>query len=98
MFALSADFERGPFRFGLSGKYTGKRFVNIANSWQTDSYFLTDAYVGVRGDEISDMLEGLDFSLVVNNLTDEDYLGGISGGGAWIGAPRTVVFTATADF
>ncbi|MCB2074141.1 MAG: TonB-dependent receptor [Novosphingobium sp.] len=98
MFALSADFERGPFRFGISGKYTGKRYVDIANSWQTDSYFLTDAYVGVRGDDISEMLEGLDFSLVVNNLTDESYLGGISGGGAWIGAPRTLVFTVTADF
>jgi hypothetical protein len=34
----------------------------------------------------------------VNNLFDGDWLGGISGGGAWISAPRTVVFTVTADF
>ena len=98
MFVLSADFERGPFRFGISGKYTGARYVDIGNVWKTDSYFLTDAYVGVSGDAVSEMLEGVDFSLAVNNLTDESYLGGISGGGAWIGAPRTVVFTATVDF
>lgn len=98
MFALAASFERGPFRAGVSGKYTGKRFVDLDNSWQTDSYFVTDAYVGVKGEAISDVLQALDLSLVVNNLTDESYLGGISGGGAWIGAPRTVVFTLTADF
>lgn len=98
MFALSADFNRGPFRAGISGKYTGKRYVDVANSWQTDSYFLADAYVGVTGEALSEALAGVDLSLVANNLTGESYLGGISGGGAWIGAPRTVVFTATVDF
>lgn len=46
----------------------------------------------------SDWLKALDFTFTVTNLTDQDYLGGISGGAAWIGAPRTMVFTATADF
>jgi len=52
----------------------------------------------VRGEAISETLEALDLSLVVNNLFDESYIGGISSNAAWIGAPRTVVFTLTADF
>ena len=98
MFVISADWQNGPFRAGISGKYTGGRYVNLDNSWKTDSYFLTDAYIGVRGDAISETLKAVDLGLTVNNLTDESYLGGISGNYAWIGAPRTVVFTATLDF
>ncbi|MDD3800327.1 MAG: TonB-dependent receptor, partial [Novosphingobium sp.] len=89
MWVLSANYETGPFRIGISGKFTGDRFVNSANSWVADSYFLTDLNLGIRGDALSDTLKGVDFSLTVNNLTDEDYLGGISGNYAWIGAPRT---------
>ena len=98
MFALSASWENGPFRAGLSGKYTGDRAVNLSNSWIASGYFNADAFVGVRGEAISDMLKALDLSLVVNNLFDESYIGGISSDAAWIGAPRTVVFTLTADF
>lgn len=98
MFVLSADWKSGPFLAGVSGKYTGKRYVNRANDWRSDSYFLTDIYVGVNGEAISDTLESLQFRLVANNVTDESYLGGISGDYAWIGAPRTITFTLTADF
>ncbi|MEZ5655416.1 MAG: TonB-dependent receptor [Sphingobium sp.] len=98
MFVLSANWADGPFRLGISGKYTDDRYVDVANSFVAESYFLTDLYVGVKGEAISDAFKALDLSLTVNNLMDEDYLGGISGGGAWIGAPRTVVFTLTADF
>ena len=98
MFVLSADWNNGPFRIGVSGKYTGDRFVDVANSWVADANFVADAYIGVRGEAISDAFQALDLSLNINNLFDESYLGGISGGGAWIGAPRTVVFTLTADF
>jgi len=98
MFVLSADWNSGPFSAGVSGKYTGKRFVDRANSWEADSYFLTDVYVGVEGDAISDTLKAVSFRLVANNLTDKSYLGGISSDAAWIGAPRTVSFTMIADF
>lgn len=98
MFVISADWSDGPFRAGVSGKYTGDRFVDIGNTFTAEGYTMVDAYIGVSGEEISGLLKGLDLSLVVNNLLDEDYLGGISGGGAWVGAPRTVVFTLTADF
>ncbi|WP_284052937.1 TonB-dependent receptor domain-containing protein [Stakelama marina] len=108
MFVTSLDWHNGPFRAGISGKYTGSRYVNyradangqvnLANSWKADGYFLADLYVGVRGERISQTLKGMELTLNVNNLLDKDYLGGISGGGAWIGAPRTTVLTATFDF
>ncbi|MCB2076839.1 MAG: TonB-dependent receptor [Novosphingobium sp.] len=98
MFALSADYTTGPFKAGISGKQTGKRMVNIANTWEADSYFLADAYVGVNLGAFNDLIRDVSLDLVVNNLTDESYLGGISGDYAWIGAPRSVVVTLTADF
>lgn len=98
MLVGSVDWHSGPFRAGLSGKYTGSRYVDLANAWKTKSYFLTDFYVGVKGEQISDALKGVDLSMTINNLFDINYLGGISGGGAWIGAPRTTVLTLTTDF
>lgn len=98
MWVLSGSYNYGPVTLGITGKYTGDRFVNADNSWTAANYFLTDLNISVKGEALSDSLKALDFALTVNNLTDENYLGGISGGYAWIGAPRTMVFTATADF
>ncbi|MBZ6378264.1 TonB-dependent receptor [Pacificimonas flava] len=98
LFSGSLDWLDGPYNAGLSVKYTGDRYVTFANDWAADSYVITDVYLGVRGEGISEVLTGISADLVVNNLFDEDYLGGISGNGAWIGAPRTVVFTLSMDF
>ncbi len=98
MWVLSGSYETGPVRVGISGKYTGDRYVNAANDWTAEKYFLTDAYLDLKLGALNEALEAVDLGLTVNNLFDEDYLGGISGGAAWIGAPRTVVFTVTADF
>ncbi|WP_066557206.1 TonB-dependent receptor [Croceicoccus bisphenolivorans] len=98
MFVAALDYNDSRFRAGISGKYTDDRFVDIGNSFVADGYFTVDANIGVHGEALSDMLKGVDLSIVINNVFDEDYLGGISGGGAWIGAPRTAVFTATMDF
>jgi outer membrane receptor protein involved in Fe transport len=97
MWVLSLDWNRGNYYAGLSAKYVGDRYVDRANTWEAANYTATDLYLSVRGEEISDYLQGFDFGIVVNNLFDESYLGGISGGGAWIGAPRTAAFTATVD-
>lgn len=98
MFVLSADYEDDLFRAGISAKYTGERWVDLANTFPADDYVTLDAYLGVRGEAIADVLKAIDLSLVVNNALDADYIGGISGNAAWIGAPRTVTFTATLDF
>lgn len=98
LFVASLDWQSGPYRAGVSTKFTGDRPVTLDNSWVAESNVITDLYVGVSGEAISDSFKNIDMSLVINNLTDEDFLGGIAGQGAWIGAPRTVVFTLTADF
>ncbi len=98
MAALSLDWTRNAYRAGLTGRWVDERELNEANTLQVPDYSVVDFYVGVGGDEISELLRGVDFSLLVNNLFDEDYLGGISGGGAWIGPGRTASFSVRADF
>lgn len=98
MWVLAGNYTYGPITVGLTGKYTGDRYVDADNSWVARNFFLTDLSVAAKGEALSDWLKAMEFSLNVTNLTDEDYLGGISGNYAWIGAPRTIMFTATADF
>lgn len=98
MFVVSGDWNRGPWAAGLSAKYTGERFVNQSNTWQADSFTLLDFNASVGGEVLSPDFENFELSLVVNNVTDEEYLGTISSNAAWLGAPRTSVLTLTADF
>lgn len=98
MWVLSGTYAYGPVKVGLTGKYTGNRFVDSANTWTAKNSFITDLSVAVKGEALSDWLKALEFSVNVTNLTDESYLGGISSNYAWIGTPRTMVFSATADF
>ncbi len=98
MFVVSADWSQDNFFAGISTKWIDDRFVDLANTWTAESYYDSDLYAGVYGDAISEELSNLEFRLTVNNVFDEDWIAGISGGGAWISAPRTVVFTVTADF
>ncbi len=96
MWVLSVDWNRGPYYAGLSTKNVGDRFVDNGNNWLAEDYTVSDLYMNVRGEQIAEYLQGFDFGFVINNLFDESYLGGISGG-AWIGAPRTAAFTVTVD-
>ncbi len=83
----------------IDGVETVLQPTNPQGSFIMDAYTLADLYVGVSGEAISDDLSNLDLRLTVNNLTDESYLGTHAfNSGAWLGAPRTVVFTMTADF
>lgn len=97
-FVVTLDYVRGPMNLGLSTKYTDERAVTFANSWVADDYLLTDAYVTVSGEGMGGVLDDATLNLVVNNVFDKTYLGGISGNGAWIGAPRSVALTGTVRF
>ncbi|MEZ5488954.1 MAG: TonB-dependent receptor [Gammaproteobacteria bacterium] len=98
MWVVSLDWNRGNYFAGLSTKRVGDRYLDRSNSLETADYTTTDLYFNVRGEDVADFLQGFDLGIVVNNLFDESYLGGISGFGAWIGSPRTAVFSATFDF
>ena len=99
MGVVSLSWEKGNYRAGVTGKYVGKRWLDPANNQRLDDYIVTDTYVGVAGDSLSEALKGFDVRLTVNNVFNERYIGGVAGGwGGWIGAPRTASITLIADF
>ncbi|TGD71509.1 TonB-dependent receptor [Mangrovimicrobium sediminis] len=98
MAALSLDWTHNHYRAGLTTRWVDERELDQANSQQVPDYTVSDLYVGVGGEELGEFLRGVDISFLVNNLFDEEYLGGISGGAAWIGPGRSASLTVTADF
>ena len=95
---LSLDWNRDNVMAGVSVKYTGERQITRDNSWAADDYITADAYVTVMAEDAVAGMGSWSITLLVNNVTDESYLGGISGEGAWIGAPRTLSAALTVDF
>lgn len=99
MAAISLDWNRDNYRAGLTSRYVDERWLDVANTAKVPDYTVWDLYVGVgREDLPGDFFKSIDIALVVNNLADEDYLGGISGGSAWIGSERNAAVTLRADF
>ncbi|MCW8194875.1 TonB-dependent receptor [Proteobacteria bacterium 005FR1] len=98
MFVVSIDWARDNYAAGLSTKFVGDRFIDLANTKAADDYMISDFYMNVTGELSGDALKGYKIGITINNIFDESYLGGISGWGAWIGAPRTAVFDLTLDF
>ena len=99
MFVVSADWDNGLCYAGISSKWVGARWLDADNTGRIDSYLVTDLSLGVNGGSVTDWLNGIDLRLIVNNLTDERYIGGVAGGwGGWIGGARTAALTLTADF
>ncbi|MGK4589974.1 TonB-dependent receptor domain-containing protein [Xanthomonas hortorum pv. gardneri] len=91
---LSADWRGQAWRFGVSGRYLGKRYLDASNRAALDGVTTFDANLGV---ELS-QLQGLQLALNVSNLTDKRFLEGVDGSdSAFIGAPRTVGLTLTLD-
>ncbi len=99
MAVISIDYVKDNFFAGLSTKYVGKRFMDAANTDVIDAYTVGDFYAGMNIDSPVEGIQTIDMRLTVNNITDEDYIGGVSGGwGGWIGAPRTAVLNVSFTF
>ncbi len=94
---LSLDWTGDTLAAGISGKHTGERPIRLDNSWVADSYTTVDAYLTLNGGAMTNGTGSWSITLLLNNAFDEDYLGGIAGEGAWIGAPRTVSASLTID-
>lgn len=95
---LSLDWARDTYSAGLSTKWVGERWMDAANTIRVDAYTVADFYAGVSLENPMQGVASIDLRLTINNLFDESYLGGIAGQSAWIGAPRTAAFNATARF
>ncbi|MEM8489319.1 MAG: TonB-dependent receptor [Pseudomonadota bacterium] len=94
---VSLDWSMNRFAAGVSAKYTGERPIRFDNSWVADEYTTADIYLTFMSGDDSRFVRGWNVTLLVNNAFDEDFLGGISGQGAWIGPPRTVSASFTLD-
>ncbi len=95
---LSVNWQEGPYSIGLSQKHVGERWLDEENTKRLDPYDVADLYVAVTGEAIGP-LQSYALRMTVNNLFDEDYLGGGAGGwGAWIGGGRTAAISLSADF
>ena len=89
MLVSSVEWYGERFLAGMTHKITGDRYVDLANTWKASSYGTTDAHIGAEW-VVGDGAATINVRLTANNLFDTDHLAGISGEGAWIGAPRTI--------
>lgn len=99
-YVVAAHLRKDRYFGGVSYKWVDARWLDAGNEQRLSEYAVMDLYAGVAGEIISGMLKGYDLRLNVLNALDESYLGGTDGGGysAYIGAPRTVVLSLSADF
>ncbi len=94
-FATSAEYEVGPFDFGITAKYTGERWATDVNDLKVDSYVVVDADLKISFEQQG--LPNSSLKIVGKNILDEDYLGSISSTNTaagnpsfQIGSPRTL--------
>lgn len=88
MVVVSFDYAKDDFYAGFSTKYVGERFLDQANTQETDSYIVSDLYLGKTIYDLGEGLDSIELSFTVNNVFDEEYLGSIAPNAGWIGAPR----------
>ncbi|MCC5635083.1 TonB-dependent siderophore receptor [Nostoc sp. CHAB 5844] len=90
------EIQRGNLQglgFGVGFNYLGEREGDLSNSFQLDSYFLTNAAIFYRRDNWR-------FALNFKNVFDIDYLTGVSGrlGAIYPGEPFTVIGSVSVSF
>jgi len=94
MAVVSFDYSKGDLYAGFSTKYVGERYLDQANTQQTDSYIVSDLYIGKTAYDIGGAIDSIELSFTVNNVFDQDYLGSIAPSAGWIGAPRIAALNA----
>lgn len=107
MLAVGLNYHANDFHAGLSAKYVGDRYGTRDNTEKMNPYTVFDANVGYHID-LADKktalpwMKSVDFTLAVTNFTNKRYLATLGDdstpGYYYIGAPRTVVLTASAQF
>lgn len=98
MASVSFDYSKEGYFAGFSTKYVGERYLDQANTAKTDSYTVSDLYLGTTAYDIGGGIESVEFRFTINNVFDESYLGTIAPGAAWIGAPRVAALNAKFTF
>lgn len=106
MASLSARYQWRQVLLDASAKYTGRRYATAVNDEHVDAYTLVDVAASYEFAPLGAHLEGLRLQLHVNNLFDKHYVGYITPaefvdndnhGSYFLGAPRTLYFSLSAD-
>ena len=97
------DYQQGPFSGVVSVRHIGEAPGDAANTANlfVPAYTLVDASARYRLDLDGGDGRYIEFGVAVNNLTDEQYIGGILDEFTQryvVGAPRSVSFTASLAF
>lgn len=98
MAVISFDWQDEQYFAGISAKWVGDRWMDAANTQRINAYTVADLYAGINLGDFSNKVNDVEIRFTVNNLSDESYLGGVSGESAWIGAPRTSAINIKASF
>lgn len=109
MLSMDLKYDQGNYRAGLGAKYTGTYFgaakravINNVAQWNRDeipAHTLLNLYAGYRVDLAQgSAIQTLDLSLLLNNLTDKEYIAGGQEGAYLLGAERTASFTVSLGF
>ncbi len=75
MWVASLDWTRDQYFAGLSTKFVGDRFMDRANAVVAEEYTVSDLYVGIDGDSISEALKSFEFRFVVAMTSAESLHG-----------------------
>lgn len=97
------DYQQGPFSGVVSVRHIGEAPGDAANTANlfVPAYTLVDASARYRLDLDGGDGRYIEFGMAVNNLTDEQYIGGILDEFTQrfvVGAPRSISFTASLAF
>ncbi len=99
MFAISLDWADENKRIGITNKYVGERWLDAENANRIDDYSVSDVYFALVGEELGGEISAYEIKFLVNNVFDEDYIGGVAGGwGGWLGGARTAAINLRLDF
>lgn len=109
MMTLGLNYQRDAYRAGINAKYQGEyygaakhSFVGKTSVWnrdQIEAHTLWDLYFGYQKSLSGDQLiNSLDVSLLINNLTDKAYISGGSEGAYLLGAERSISMTVSLGF
>ncbi|RNF81850.1 TonB-dependent receptor family protein [Montanilutibacter psychrotolerans] len=109
LFSSELRWEKGGFSAQLGGKYTGRRFITYTNDSSVDAFWVADASVAYRWQDLG-WADSFKLQLNATNLFDRQYFGSVGTNGfvssdpngrnytLQNGAPRQVFLTAEMRF
>ncbi|WDS35971.1 TonB-dependent receptor [Pseudoxanthomonas sp.] len=109
MFSSSLNYRLDGWKFGLDGKYTGRRYITYLNDSRVPAYTVFNASAGYDFGQVG-FLSNVGVSLNITNLADKKYFATTGTNGfvasdpqgynqtLMAGAPRQAFFTIDARF